>query len=258
MITKVIIKDNKKSPISYISTLKSFKNNKEFIFKPGINIIIGKNGSGKSTLLKLIEKYLLIDVQESVSKYRIIKECYDIYTDEFCDGIDVYADYTKNTFRMNHINEKDSNFDSIALTSFHNFGVAYETMHSSTGEGVNIAVNSLFKRIFSKETNLKFPIDKINKNDFKEYLNYVENHKVNCENEFTLLMDEPDRNLDIDNIDNIKGILSFHKEMTQIIMVIHNPLLIYWACSQSHINIIELSRGYKNHVCKIVNSLIKK
>lgn len=41
--------------------------------------------------------------------------------------------------------------------------------------------------------------------------------------EYTVLMDEPDRNLDIDNIMQIYNVLSFHKPQTQIIAIIHNP-----------------------------------
>lgn len=37
--------------------------------------------------------------------------------------------------------------------------------------------------------------------------------------EYTILMDEPDRNLDIDNVMDLYKVLSFHKPQTQIIMV---------------------------------------
>ena len=55
MVTKVVIKDNKKSPVGYISSLKNFKNGSTFEFKDGVNVIVGENGSGKTTLMKLIE-----------------------------------------------------------------------------------------------------------------------------------------------------------------------------------------------------------
>ena len=60
MVTKVVIKDNKKSPVGYISSLKNFKNGNSFVFKDGVNVIVGENGSGKTTLMKLIESYLLV------------------------------------------------------------------------------------------------------------------------------------------------------------------------------------------------------
>lgn len=58
MITSIRIDDNKKTPFKYIQKIKAFKNGSEFIFKPGVNVIVGKNGSGKSTLLNMI--YLMM------------------------------------------------------------------------------------------------------------------------------------------------------------------------------------------------------
>lgn len=71
-------------------------------------------------------------------------------------------------------------------------------------------------------------------------------------------MDEPDRNLDLKHIDEIKGILSYHKAHTQIIAVVHNPLLIYSLSKNKNINFIEMTKGYIKEVCNIVDSLIKK
>jgi predicted ATPase len=44
MITSVKIKDNTKTPFEYVSNIEAFENGREFIFKPGVNVIIGKNG----------------------------------------------------------------------------------------------------------------------------------------------------------------------------------------------------------------------
>lgn len=59
MTTKVIINDNTQTPLSHLHKLDAFKNGKEYEFKPGINIIIGRNGCGKSTLMNLIALYTL-------------------------------------------------------------------------------------------------------------------------------------------------------------------------------------------------------
>lgn len=61
MITSVKIKDNTKTPFEYVSNIEAFENGREFIFKPGVNVIIGKNGSGKSTLLNIISMYALCE-----------------------------------------------------------------------------------------------------------------------------------------------------------------------------------------------------
>jgi ABC-type cobalamin/Fe3+-siderophores transport system ATPase subunit len=70
-------------------------------------------------------------------------------------------------------------------------------------------------------------------------------------------MDEPDRNLDIENIDEIKGVLSFHKEQTQVIAVVHNPLLIYNLSNNPEVNLIEMTKGYVEKVKKTIDNLIK-
>lgn len=42
MITSVKIKDNTKTPFEYVSDTEAFENGREFIFKSGVNVIIGK------------------------------------------------------------------------------------------------------------------------------------------------------------------------------------------------------------------------
>lgn len=70
--------------------------------------------------------------------------------------------------------------------------------------------------------------------------------------EYTVLMDEPDRNLDIDNIMQIYNVLSFHKPQTQIIAIIHNPALIYKLSKLDCVNFIEMTEGYLNKTCTFV------
>lgn len=256
MITKVIITDNTKSPLRYISELKAFKNGTEYEFKPGVNIIVGENGSGKTTLLEVIRKYLVVDYTECFrGDYNgninaLFKTSHD---DAMLDGVDVYADYTKNTFRLSHAGEKAQN---EALKTFEEFCSFVDQTRSSTGESVLVAVNYLFRYIFGKEVKLTFDY-----NQFKEvyplYVEYVEKHRVKCADEWTILMDEPDRNLSLDNIEEIKGILSFHKEHTQIIAVVHNPLLIYTLSKMGHINFIELTKEYVNKVKRQVDAIVK-
>ena len=257
MITKVIITDNTKSPLRYISELKAFKNGTEYEFKPGVNIIVGENGSGKTTLMNLIKKYLVVDFTEcSRGDYNCnINALFSTFHDDtMLDGVEVYADYTKNTFRLSHAGEKAQN---EALKTFEEFGSFFDQTHSSTGEGVLVAINYLFNYIFGKKAKLTFDY-----NQFKEvyplYVDYVEKHRVKCADEWTILMDEPDRNLSLDNIEQVKGILSFHKEHTQIIAVVHNPLLIYTLSKMEHINFIELTKDYVKKVKRQVDAIVKQ
>ena len=253
MIEKVVIKDNKNTPIYYLSEIEKFKNGTVFEFKPGVNIIVGRNGSGKTTLLKLIERYLIVDKNScSVGTYNSnITNIMGIKR-EMPVGVDVYADYEKNVFRLCHASEKT---DDDIMSSFKSFGTSYMEKSSSTGEAVNIALNYLFNEMFDENAKLKFNYDELGEK-YPSYGEYIKEHRVNEHNEWTVLMDEPDRNLDIENINPIKGILSFHKENTQVIAVIHNPLIIYALAGNEEINFIEMTEGYVNTVVEKINELL--
>jgi len=253
MVQKVVIRDNTKSPVHYLPELKAFKNGSEYEFKPGVNIIVGKNGCGKTTLMKLIESYLIVDKQEcDLGMFNSTLNRLWGIDKNLPDGIDVFADYELNTFRLCHANEKHN--DEV-LSNTNAFSEYYTQQHSSTGEGVVVALSAMFKRMFSENAKLKFNYDKIGEQR-EDYGAYIKQHKV-AGDEWTILMDEPDRNLDIENIGQIKGVLSFHKPQTQIICVVHNPLLIYALSKNPEVNIIEMTRGYVNNIKKKINQILK-
>ena len=252
MIHKVVIRDNTKSPIPYLSDLPAFKNGMVYEFKPGVNVIVGENGCGKTTLMKLIERYCMVDKRECDTGMfnSNIRNLFG-WTEDFLDGVDVYGDYQRNIFRLCHMAEKSSD---DALRNADAFSEHFTQLHSSTGEGVVVAMQSMFKYMFSKKAKLTFDYEKIGES-YPAYGEYVKAHRVEGD-EFTLLMDEPDRNLDIENISGIKGVLSFHKEMTQVIAVVHNPLLICYL-SKRDINMIEMTEGYVDNVKKMVKELVR-
>lgn len=253
MVERVVIRDNGNAPLRYLSELDAFKNGAEYRFQPGVNIIVGENGSGKTTLLKLIERYLLVGKMEcSLGTFNSVLNSLLGLSRDVPDGIDIYADYDKNTFRLCHSAEKDNN-DMMA--SFSAFGESFMQMHSSTGEGVKIALNSLFGGMFSEKAKLKFEYDKVGK-EVPSYGEYICEHRVQEHDEWTIIMDEPDRNLDIENIGQVKGVLSFHKPQTQVIAVVHNPLLIYSLSKNKDINFIELTSGYIDRIKKLIKNIV--
>lgn len=240
--------------------MKNFKNGTEFNFKSGVNIIVGENGCGKTTLMKLIEAYLMVDKEECDRGIfnSNINRLYQSIGKDFLGGVSVIADYEKNTFRLCHVAEKNN--DQV-MKNFRNFGTFFEQKHASTGDGVHIALKSLFNMMFSKEAKLKFDYTQF-KEDYPAYTEYINNNKLDIVkngylDEWTILMDEPDRNLSIDNIEDIKSILSIHKEKTQVIAVIHNPILIYSLSKIEGINFIEMTKGYVDKVIRTLSKLIK-
>lgn len=101
MITSIRIDDNKKTPFKYIQKIKAFKNGSEFIFKPGVNVIVGKNGSGKSTLLNMISKYMLCEKKmcsELPSEALYFPDIFD--DDKVLDGISIKSDYIGKVFYL--------------------------------------------------------------------------------------------------------------------------------------------------------------
>ena len=256
MIEKVVITDNTKTPIRYISKLKNFENGKEYCFKAGTNIIVGENGCGKTTLMNLIKAYLLVDFNEcSLGMFNSNITKLFGFNSNLLDGADVYADYKRNTFRLSHNGEKER--AQVSLDSIENFRECMAQKHSSTGEGVQVAIKSLFNLMFGKDAHLSFDYKqpKLVEN-YPKYIEYVTSHTIKGDR-YTILMDEPDRNLSIDSLLQIKGILSHDRPDTQLIVVIHNPLIIAALSKNPNINIIEMTEGYVDKIKDTIKKVMQ-
>lgn len=156
MITSVKIKDNTKTPFEYVSDIEAFENGREFIFKPGVNVIIGKNGSGKSTLLNIISMYALCE-KSMCSEIPI--EALDfppIFDDDdkVLDGIDISSDYAGKVFRL--LPSAEMNRDSV-LKNISNLDLYVNNIRRSYGEKVVLSLESLFNLMFGQK-DYTFPI----------------------------------------------------------------------------------------------------
>ena len=277
MITKVQITDNSKLPLKYAKELDAFKNGKEYNFKGGVNVIIGKNGSGKTTLMKMIAMYMLCNDSlcsrlPNFANYGALKlnDIFQHNEAELLDGIKIMGDYAGVVYNCLAHNEMK---DEDIVDNITNMGYYLSNKGASTGETIVNSVGQLFQFAF-RNKNIQFPLQEImdivkNKtcNDFwKERLtNLLKYYRDNRYNfitqqnfEYTFLLDEPDRNLDITNIDSVYQILSHRKEMTQLIAVIHNPILIYKLSrirGKNKINFIELTEGYLEDIKKVFEEL---
>lgn len=142
MITSIRIDDNKKTPFKYIPKIKAFKNGSEFIFKPGVNVIVGKNGSGKSTLLNMISKYMLCEKKmcsELPSEALYFQDIFD--DDKVLDGISIKSDYIGKVFHL--IQQTEMRNDDI-LNNINNLSLYMNGASRSSGEKNLHAMNSLF------------------------------------------------------------------------------------------------------------------
>lgn len=153
----------------------------------------------------------------------------------------------------------------VRYDTYNNLSLYMNGASRSSGEKNLHAMNSLFDFVFNQDE-YAFPIQKLM--EFKKKSNefwanridnllkyYKDNHVVLMEKDFeyTILMDEPDRNLDIDNIMDLYKVLSFHKPQTQIIAVIHNPALIYKLSKLDCVNFIEMTKGYLKKITGFMN-----
>lgn len=273
MVTSVRIENNKNLPLGYVQYLhedkgiNTFDNGKEYFFKPGINIIIGKNGCGKSTLIKLMSKYLLCS-ESMYSKLPndilVIGNLFESNSNKLIDGMKIGCDYAGVVY--NYITNHESS-ESKIMSSIFDFSLYVDNNVISTGEQMKNTLGCLFQLAF-KNNDIQFPIQKIKNaiehaNDvwaerLKQLLNYYKENRIKINQddfEFTFLLDEPDRNLDVENIEELYEILSYKKERTQLICVIHNPILIYKLSKLDYINFVELTDGYLEQVKSVFNNL---
>ena len=259
MIEKVIVRDNNKTPIKYFD--KVFDNGKEFEFKKGINIIIGPNGSGKSTLLDVIRYYMLCKDKYVSNIPDLAENLIELYEwfegDKLLNGVDIIADYRLSTFNFVHASEIKNKRELTNMTEM----ALFMATKMSMGESLLQSLHLFFKKIFSNEIDVKFPIDKIKnkgvnelwKKRFDSLLSYYKkNHKDIDNLQFTILMDEPDRNLDIQNIDEVYNIIKTEKPDTQLICVVHNPVIINRLSKLDYVNFIETEKGYLQKVIDFV------
>ena len=270
MITSVEIIDNTYTPLIYLKELKSFRTGAKYEFKKGINIIVGPNGCGKSTLIKLISSFtfcentMVTELPKEVIEYsKIFKDD----TENILDGVKIHHDYLGVVFRYKpSIEMKEADINNC----FENFSLYLNSNSASVGEKTLEGIYALFKLMFSDQKNYSFPIDKLKKlsenansywkHRFENLLEYYKENrcKVTKEDyEYTVLLDEPDRNLDIENIQSIYNILSYRKPQTQLICVIHNPILIYKLSKLDYINWIEMENGYIDKIKNLIKDLVK-
>ncbi len=263
MIYSIKFQDVSKAPLEY--TDKVFSNGQTFDFNTGNTIIIGENGCGKSTLLDNIYQYMLCSESyrtildnSSMKLFRMTKDCFknEGCLESFMNGIDIKADYEKPVFRLYTLDNYKNGDTSEKLKSFDDFGFYFNAQQESTGNAVLYGIERMMNEMFNKKV-IPFPLKELKKavsdtnNDkASRMLDYYMKNKVKAEKGFkapyTVLMDEPDRNLDIPNIKKLYDVLSFVRPDVQMISVIHNPCLInkLMKLNNKDIHFMELTTDY--------------
>ena len=267
MIHKIEIINAKDSPFPYIDSSRNpdFNLGISYGFTKGVNIIVGANGSGKSTLLDIIKTYTLCNKYYQ-SRFTNALHTNKIFSHEarLLSGINVQSNYGCSTFNLREIEDNKDSFNS----SDYNIKDFVEYVGSTTlskGNQNLLTIDNLFRHMFNPDdpSSLLFPIkeikNKINNlssdspwhSALNSLLNYYMDNNI-PDSVVSVLMDEPEQNLDLYNSIKLYDILSHHREDTQIITSLHNPLLIYKLSKLTHINFIELTPSYINDIISFV------
>lgn len=237
--------------------LKNIKNlPTEYDFKDGMNIIIGPNGSGKSSILKVLQHLTLCNTDDGLPKLlRGLRFSTQTELIRESDGFDLTNDWrfpTAMLYRSEQLEASGFDFINAELC-------AQKMEGGSLSDGENQAYSMrCFVERYSKfihEYDLEQMLKNENGNEMiasvSDYINRHAYDQMDESMHSTILMDEPDKGLDVILLKALYGMLKTDKKDIQIIAVIHNPFLIHMLARFS--NVIETSNGYM----KLIEDFIK-
>lgn len=255
MIEKVIITDRKNLWLSYMSEVL---HEAEYTFTPGVNIIVGENGCGKSTLFKAIYDYMLANngIYSSVPDRRLLFPRAKLLDGQVPNGMVVKADYKSRLYRLISFQDTCDNEKMFAHDA--NLEMFANLQHTSKGEeshhGFYKMMDIMFRvgrdYDFIKElTDKKKQLGNNNDGFCDKYIQYYKENQIPWNGKVTMMLDEPDNNLDVINLKHLYDVLTFEHPEIQVIAIIHNVALIKKLLEAKDkgiidINFIEMTPNY--------------
>lgn len=227
-------------------------------FTDGLNILVGTNGCGKSTVINILTDMCLIyGLKTDYNFWDTIEPFFPLvhgFGDErysiVQDVIEVENNYNRPVKRMDTLSTKKDRSGGM-YDNINDFAQFFEEKNMSKGQKM---MNTLYTEVLKAQKgfenyrydNLFLKPNSANETWMKGsdmVKKYIDEH--NCPeigNKCTFLMDEPDEGLDVFNLKELKEFLEVSSETCQIIVVLHNPLLIKSLADKA--NIIELTPEY--------------
>lgn len=237
----------------YLKNIKNFP--LEYEFKDGLNIIIGTNGSGKSSIIKILHQLTFCNTDDGLPRMQKgLRLSRQLRIFEETDGFDLTNDWRFPTAILLRSEQLETaGFDFI------NPELCAQKMEGGIlSDGENQAYSMRYFVMRYSEYIKDYDLESIIKNTDSEstiYLRkYIKTHAYDQISESmhsSILMDEPDKGLDVVLLKALYGMLKTDKKDIQIIAVVHNPFLIHLLSGFS--NVIETSPNYM----KLVENFIK-
>ena len=230
-------------------------------FTPGINILIGENGCGKSTVMNIIRSANRIE-HSFIPAPDHLKSTTITELNELFDSFEVIGDYRLPVFNLYRMFEDKElvGTPGTVMDSLDNAKLFLSGKEESKGQNVMGDINQLMDWMFNRSSECYPVLHYIKqyqkeghfKEEVEKLISSFQRNSLKSEDIFTILMDEPDQGLDIGNLEEIYGMVSYDKPNTQLIAVIHNPVLIYKLSKLDYVNIIEMSKDYLNNVKQFI------
>jgi len=258
LIGKIIINDMDSLPVSWWKNVPNLKRRKKLIFKPGVNIVVGPNGTGKSTIIKLISRSFFAEqggismvTQPSLSdafgfgEKSIKWSGYEITHDGGPVG---HYDPDK-TYGMAY-GMFDDDFFSDGVRSL-------QLRSVSRGQKTLANLNFIIKKVADAD-GIEFGLkkDSVNSlwvNRLELIEKFLEKDKTLEPSQKTILLDEPERSLDLLNeLSLVQWVQDMGKKY-QLIIATHSPFLLF----VPGVNIIETHRGYTKKIKNRIETIIK-
>lgn len=244
MIDGLVINDPNDTPIKWWGKNEALKNLASAKFSPGLNILWGKNGAGKSSLLTLMARLFHAEQSRfSVVTTSSISELYSA-TGKRPKGIEVIHDgqgiaYFDPQHKVGLVGGM-AGFDD----DFFSEGVAAMFNRGSSGQTVSSGLGEIFAKLKDKATlNPEFRIKKGSVNSlWAKRAEAIESFFSPSmeKGKITILLDEPDRSLDIPTQKLIWRGLRNLSQKYQLIVASHST----FAVDVKDAIYIELSSGY--------------